>query len=363
MKHAILCVDDEVDNVEALERLFRRKYKVLKATSAAEGLEILKHEKVSLIISDQRMPQMTGVEFLEKSLKTHPEAVRILLTGYTDIDSVISAINSGQIYRYVTKPWDPNDLQTAVDRGIERFQLNQELKTKNIALSEALAELQSLDDAKNHFMILINHELKTPLTVLLSYMQLMVDTKLDEDQKMYLKRMETSSARLKSLIDDVLQLVSAETGVLKVDLKKTSTEKILHSLPPQLMQQAAEKEQSINFDFDDSQVKADPKIIEQVLVRIIENAIKFGNKKSEIDVSVSAIGDGKVAFSIQNEGKSISQGMIQKILKPFTLDENIMNHTKGTGLGLSLCQALLKTHSSHLQIESSDSKVRVGFEL
>lgn len=362
MKHTILCVDDEVDNVEALERLFRRKYRVLKATSGAEGLEILKKEKVSLIISDQRMPQMTGVQFLEKSLKTHPEAVRILLTGYTDIDSVIAAINSGQIYRYVTKPWDPIDLQTAVDRAIERYQLNQELKTTNAALTEALAELKTLDEAKNHFMILINHELKTPLTVLLSFLQLLADTKLDEEQSMYLKRIETSSDRLKNLIDDVLQLVSAETGLLKVDRKKTSTEKLIQSLPAHLMELAGDKEQVINFDVDDIQIKADPKIIEEVLVRLIDNAIKFGSKQSEINVIVKSK-DDKAEFSIENEGKSISKGMIQKILKPFTLDENIMNHTKGTGLGLSLCQALLKTHESKLSIESSGSKVCVGFAI
>jgi signal transduction histidine kinase len=363
MKHSILCVDDEVDNVEALERLFRRKYKVLKATSGAEGLEILKKEQVALIISDQRMPQMTGVEFLEKSLKTHPEAVRILLTGYTDIDSVISAINSGQIYRYVTKPWDPNDLQTAVDRAIERYQLNQELKSKNVALKEALDELKSLDEAKNHFMILINHELKTPLTVLLSFQQLLKDTPLSEEQAMYLKRIETSSARLQSLIDDVLQLVSAETGVLKVDIKKTSPEKILHALPPQLMEKATEKEQIINFDYDENSLKADPRVMEQVLTRLIENAVKFGNKQSEILVRVHPSTDGKTRFQVENEGKSISPAMIQKVLKPFTLDENIMNHTKGTGLGLSLCQALLKTHSSELHIESSGDRVSVSFDV
>lgn len=363
MKHAILCVDDEVDNVEALERLFRRKYRVLTATSAAEGLEILKKEQVSLIISDQRMPHMTGVEFLEKSLKTHPEAVRILLTGYTDIDSVIAAINAGQIYRYVTKPWDPVDLTTAVDRAIERYQLNQDLKTTNAALKEALAELKTLDEAKNHFMILINHELKTPLTVLLSFLQLLQDTKLSEEQEMYVQRIHTSSQRLQSLIDDVLQLVSAETGVLKVDRRKTTTEKIINSLPANLMEQAGEKDQVINFDVEDEDVKVDPKIMEQVLVRLIDNAIKFGNKNSEIQVIARPSEDGKVVFSIENEGKSISKGMIQKILKPFTLDENIMNHTKGTGLGLSLCQALLKTHSSQLKVESASSKVKVSFEI
>lgn len=89
MKHLILCVDDESDNVDALERLFRKRYEVLKATSGAEALQLLKTQSPSLIISDQRMPGMTGVEFLARSMKTHPETMRILLTGYTDIESVI----------------------------------------------------------------------------------------------------------------------------------------------------------------------------------------------------------------------------------------------------------------------------------
>lgn len=170
MKQSILIVDDEIDNVDALERLFRRGYNVLKATSAAEGLAQLKgHPDVALIISDQRMPEMTGVEMLKKSIKTHPDAIRILLTGYTDMDSVIGAINSGQVYRYLTKPWDPVDLVNTVDKAVEKFNIRRELKEKNDALEKALSELKVLDEAKNQFMILINHELKTPLTVISSF--------------------------------------------------------------------------------------------------------------------------------------------------------------------------------------------------
>src|SRR6266404_2253285 len=146
MRHSILCVDDEVDNVEALERLFRRKYNVLKATSGAEALKIIATEKVSLIVTDQRLPNMTGVEFLSESMKIQPDTIRILLTGFTDIDSVISAVNSGQIYRYVTKPWDPVDLANTVDKAIERYDMSAELKEKNQALQLALQELRSLDE-------------------------------------------------------------------------------------------------------------------------------------------------------------------------------------------------------------------------
>src|SRR5690606_19796812 len=110
------------------------------------------------------MPEMTGVEFLEKSMKSHPNCIRILLTGYTDLDSVIAAINSGQVYRYITKPWDTRDLQITVDQAVEKFELESELKVKNEKLEKALTELKTLDQAKSQFMILINHELKTPLT-------------------------------------------------------------------------------------------------------------------------------------------------------------------------------------------------------
>lgn len=147
MKRTILCVDDEVDNVDALERLFRRQYHVLKATSGAQALQILSQQTVpvALIITDQRMPQMTGVELLEKTLTSHPETMRILLTGYTDLESVIEAINKGQIYRYLTKPWDPVDLRSAVSRAVERYDLQQELKQKNQELSKGYEELKSLD--------------------------------------------------------------------------------------------------------------------------------------------------------------------------------------------------------------------------
>ena len=123
-KPKILCVDDEIDNLDALERIFRKTYHVFKAISAKEATIVLKdHADISVIVSDQRMPGMSGVEFLENTVTTHPETIRILLTGYTDIESVITAINKGQIFRYITKPWDTADLMNTVVRAYEKFQL------------------------------------------------------------------------------------------------------------------------------------------------------------------------------------------------------------------------------------------------
>ena len=110
MAHSILCVDDEEHNLQALERLLRKKYDIHTALSGKDALELMEKVHFSLIISDQRMPLMTGVDFLVEAQKIQPQAIRILLTGYTDLESVIDAINKGQIYRYITKPWDNDQL-------------------------------------------------------------------------------------------------------------------------------------------------------------------------------------------------------------------------------------------------------------
>lgn len=359
IKHTILCIDDEPDNVDALERLFRKRYTILKALSAEEGLRILKTENPALIISDQRMPNMTGVEFFARSMKTHPETIRILLTGYTDIESVIGAINSGQVYRYVTKPWDPVDFTNTVDKAIERYELTAELKEKNAALTKALNELRTLDQAKTQFMMLINHELKTPLTVILSFLELMEELPLANEAKKYLDRISASAQRLKVLISDSLELVQAEAGALKVKATRTSTGELLKS---NKNWEAQLSERSLHLEIDDENIKfkADQTILMNVLNRLMDNAAKFAKEKTTVRLNARSVIEG-VEFEIINSGKTISKEKIEKILQPFNLDENALHHSRGTGLGLSICQALLKCHGSALRVECPSGEFRASF--
>lgn len=201
-KHQILILDDELDNLEALERLFRKKYSVLKSTSGREALELIKDQSVALIISDQRMPEMTGVEFLEQTLISHPDTLRILLTGYTDIKSVVEAINRGHIYQYITKPWDPDEIKITVDRAIEQWTLKQNLKEKNIQLEAALIKLQALNESKNQFMILINHELKTPITNILNFTQLAQNEEISPILRKALDHIHNNAHRLHQMISN-----------------------------------------------------------------------------------------------------------------------------------------------------------------
>ena len=151
-EHTLLLVDDEKAITRALHRLFRKEgYQILTADSGAEGLVLLNQnaKSVSMIISDQRMPEMNGAQFLEKAKAISPEAIRYLLTGYSDLDAVIQAVNKGEIHRYLTKPWNDDDLILQVRQSLEHYELLHENKrlteltlAQNAKLSEYSKDLE-----------------------------------------------------------------------------------------------------------------------------------------------------------------------------------------------------------------------------
>ena len=126
-KPRLLVVDDESDNLDLLYRTFRRDYEVLRAESGSKALEVLEDDgEVAVIISDQRMPNMSGTEFLSKTVPDFPDTVRIILTGFTDVIDLVQAINNGQVYRYITKPWEPTNLKQLVQKAANTYDLLKE---------------------------------------------------------------------------------------------------------------------------------------------------------------------------------------------------------------------------------------------
>lgn len=148
-KHTLLVVDDEQNVCDSVHDLLRRQFKVLKARSGAEGLKLLTENEVHIIMTDQRMPQLTGVEFLNKIPLGHPQAVRMLFTGYADIDAIIAAINQGHIYKFLRKPWQPEELEEAVreaaaeyDRLVTQAEEMARMRQELIKLHERLTLLE-----------------------------------------------------------------------------------------------------------------------------------------------------------------------------------------------------------------------------
>ena len=148
-KHTLLVVDDEADVCDSVNELLRREFQVLKAKSAAEGSQLLQEHEVHIIMTDQRMPQITGVEFLSKIRARHPHAIRMLFTGYADLDSIIRAVNQGHIFQFLKKPWRPEELETAVreaakeyDRIVEQAEEVQRLRVELQNLHQRVTSLE-----------------------------------------------------------------------------------------------------------------------------------------------------------------------------------------------------------------------------
>ncbi|MGN6108572.1 MAG: sigma-54-dependent transcriptional regulator [Kofleriaceae bacterium] len=135
-RYPILVVDDEQDNLDAFRFNFRKTFDILTASGGAEALQILADKEVAVVITDQRMPKMTGVELLREVRQRQPEAVGIILTAFTDVDVLIEAINLGQVYRYITKPWDAKEVRGVLQYAIERYHLQRENKRLAAQLAE-----------------------------------------------------------------------------------------------------------------------------------------------------------------------------------------------------------------------------------
>ncbi|WP_256004456.1 MULTISPECIES: response regulator [Pedobacter] len=141
---SVLYVDDEVHNLNSFKAGFRRLFNVFTAESAVEGRKILESENIHVIITDQRMPVMTGIEFLESIIPDFPDPIRILLTGYADINAVIDAINKGQVYKYIQKPWMDEDLRINIEKAYEIYALRKENRELTEQLLLANKQLEFL---------------------------------------------------------------------------------------------------------------------------------------------------------------------------------------------------------------------------
>lgn len=138
----VLYVDDEVGNLTSFKATFRKNFNVFVAESAAEGEKILAENPIEIVLTDQRMPEVTGVEFLQSIIKKYPDTIRILITGYSDINAVKEAVNKGQIYKYIEKPWDNEQLKIIIEKAYEVYDLRRQNKELTEKLIRANGQLE-----------------------------------------------------------------------------------------------------------------------------------------------------------------------------------------------------------------------------
>lgn len=210
----ILFVDDERDNLEALKRLLRKDFELLTAESGEEALTLLRASApVDVILSDQRMPGMNGSEFLEKAQSIDNVATRVLLTGFSDLEAVVEAVNRGHIWRYLSKPWEPEELRLSLRQAAERTRLRRSLDDSRRELERALTEVQARDWSRERLLHMLLHEFRTAPQVLEGLRGLDPG---GADAPARLRFIESLETRFHALEKDIASLMAEEKRIAQI---------------------------------------------------------------------------------------------------------------------------------------------------
>ena len=360
MNDTILYIDDDESNLLVLKATCEGELNVITATSGAEGLEILAKEEVAVLLVDQRMPGMTGVEVFEVAREHYPDAVRILITAFTDLTEAIAAINRGHIRRYLRKPWEPQELKAALREAVEIYQTRKKI---------AELETRLLETERTYALGVVAagvaHELRNPLAAMSMNLEL---------ARMRLDAMNRSLADGSSI--DPANLVSMAHALEKIEDAARNAEKITEGLELSHRRRDGEVTADLNEILELTLkfmraallkrarlevetvhvpvVQGSPRELGQVLVNLLVNAMQAmpDQPASENLVSVRltpAQEMGWVELGVYDNGEGIEEDLVDRIFDPFFTTKT----QGGTGLGLAISKKIIEEAGGTISAKSA----------
>ncbi|MEP7357997.1 MAG: hybrid sensor histidine kinase/response regulator [Anaerolineales bacterium] len=371
----ILIVDDEPSILSSLRRLLRRDFTVLTAASGQAAFELIRAQPVACILADQRMPGLSGTAFLAQAAKEYPNAIRMILTGYSDMENVVAAINTGQVYRYLLKPWNPDELVATVREAAAKHTLiehNQQLteallaanadlearvQARTAELAAANSDLRRLDQLKDELLTITSHDLRSPLTSIQMAADMLAG-KLDdlprETVRSFLQDISAGARHLIELVNDLLDLARLESGQARVHAEGLLVSEVVRASVKALAYNAQAKQIGVQVEVqpDEPVLLADRLKLSQVFNNLLSNAVKFTRPGGQVQIGVAPV-PGGVGVAVTDTGLGIRAEDLPRLFGKFaqtrtraTADE------KGTGLGLSITKQLVELHGGRIEVAS-----------
>lgn len=370
-RHTLLVVDDEPDVLDSLRHLFHRRYRVMTCTDPAEALSLLGQEQVQVILSDQRMPGMTGDEFLSRARQIAPDAIRLIFTGYADIQAVIDAINRGGIFRYILKPWDAGELETIIRQAAEQYDLLEErrrlvdeLRQANARLTQANRELAEADQLKTAFLEVASHELNTPITIVqgLSELLLMTNPERGEPQASILKQIGEGTRQLGRLVGNMLKLVNIGEFRNRLRPEPTDLCALIRGAVSQVAPFLEGRGLRFQAELDDQlgEFLIDADKIRDAVLNLLTNAIKFTPDGAGIRLSARRTPGGDAEVCVEDQGIGLDERALNRLFSPFFTEFDPRHHSsgdfgfgkRGLGLGLYLVKTFVEQHGGDVSATS-----------
>ncbi len=339
----VLYIDDELQNLTVFKASFRHEFEVILANSASEGLRQLEQHDVHIIVADQKMPGITGVQFFESILENYPDTVRILLTGYTDVEDLVDAVNKGQIFRYLRKPWEEDDLRAAIQSAFQVYSVRKQLREKN-------AELIKKNEELNRFVYSASHDLKAPLGSIQGLLDLAKMEGEENNTGEYLLLIERSVKQLEVFINNIIQYYKNnqfEEHLEEIDFESLVSE-IIDSY------QFYQFSQEIDFRVQIQQAEkfvGDTFRIRTILNNLFSNAIKYQRRDEPNKfVSIEVVTTHKQAFiNIEDNGIGIEEEHLANIYNMFF---RATTENSGSGMGLYILHEALNRIGGTIKVDS-----------
>jgi two-component system, response regulator PhcR len=362
---SVLFLDDEQNVLNSITRMFGNEaYGVAVATNAQQAMDILAHEKIKVVLSDQRMPDITGIEFLRRVKIQYPDAVRILFTAYADLSATEAAINISEVYRFINKPWHQEELRSIVAGAIHYFdivmenrRLFEETRLKNEELNLANCKLKALYDIQKEFSSTLSHELRTPLASIKAAIDIVISGSTGEttpEQKNFLGRAKANVDRLNRLINDILDLAHLESGKVTLDRQPGDINKAIQSVTEAQESVAQARGLYLKADLDPALpiISFDQDKIIQVMNNLIANALKFTETGGLTVSSRSNEARSQIEVRVSDTGCGIKEEDLAKLFEKFQQLGEAHQRQAGTGLGLAICKEIVRQHGGKVGVES-----------
>lgn len=343
----ILYLDDEVNNLMSFRASLNRTYKIFTANSVSEARQILtEHPDIHIIFSDQRMPDMLGTAFFEELKTTYPKIVRILITGYSDLNTTIDAINKGNVFRYVNKPWLIEEVQQVIEEAIEQF-LHQNLeKSRNQELESAYSALENYTDH-------ISHDIRGPLTGIRSISEIAENLDDKTEIASILSIIKTTSQQLDQYTSNLQHFYRIRRG--NINTETIDIQQLCNELAE--MYQASFITANIHFRIENeisTPIKSDKAALQLILHNLLANAIKYQKVTGDKSVSVHFTSDkDMLIISIQDTGIGIEPAHLLHIFDRFYQADPM---SEGHGVGLYHAQQMAKKLGGLILVSSKPNE-------
>lgn len=383
-KFKILFIDDEPASLTAFKSVFRDYYEIRLASSAEEGYKIMKQEEIDIVISDQRMPGMTGVEFLHRIRVEFPDTVRMLITGYSDIDAVVQSINGSMVSYYFSKPYDENDMRVILDNTIEKVRLMKENRALLAKLEKMVVELtlrkeelekeilmrksaeneltiareksEESSRLKSSLLANLNHEFRTPMNSILGFSDFISNSGANQEILEMAHMINFSGKRLLKTLNAIVDLARFEADRQLPNIEHVNLSELAEKITNDFREAALQKEIRI-------ETLIEPQVYSRftvsfaslILTNLIDNAIKFTPSGT---VCIRVMKDGPArqehpVFRITDTGIGIPGDYHNKIFDEFLqVSDGLSRNYEGLGIGLALSKKILNRLHGEIEVTS-----------